>query len=784
MTLRKFIRLPQLTALRIAMFFAVVFLVLGFYQEVVHAFRFHFLEQIEYKALDSFFLFRGQIHPQKEDVAIVAIDEKSIEYWGRWPWDRQKHALLLRRLGELGVKAAAYDIVFSEPEESGRLQLIRRMRERVSDATAIDCPPGEGNDCAVAKARGELWSWLSGQERAYDFDRSFADAIGDVSKKGMNVVLGYFFFRSAGELADLDPQVLKLGDKVIESSKFTSIIDADFDTARLLAPVGVRPNLPIFTEQARWQSFFNMIPDRDGVFRRAPMFMRRGEGFYPSLSLGLLAAWTGQTPLLEAGERRVAERYGSSENVRLTVGDYEIPIDDEGNFVIKYYGRQRTFKHYSVADIMEGTVTKADLGGKAVLIGATALAVYDLRNTPVDENFPGVEIHANVFANVQNQDFLRRPNWVKAIELLIYLGLGAVMGLALAHLRLTTGLLVTLFVWVGLNIVAYYVMFLNGYWMKIIVPTLEIYTIFIAVSVFRYVTEEREKGKIRKAFQQYLSPLVVEQVTADPDKLRLGGEKRDMTVVFSDIRGFTTISEKLKPEELVALLNEYLTPMTDLVFRYEGTIDKYMGDAIMAFWGAPLVQENHAELACRTALAMLEELHVLQKQWAERGLPFLDIGIGLNSGMMSVGNMGSSQRFDYTVMGDNVNLGSRLEGINKEYRTNIICSEFTYGKVDGKILCRELDAVRVKGKLEPVHIYEVLGQAVERATFQPLIDAFAIGLKAYRDQRWADAEEQFKHCLELRPNDGPSLVYLDRVAMLRDDPPGENWDGVWVMKTK
>jgi len=270
----------------------------------------------------------------------------------------------------------------------------------------------------------------------------------------------------------------------------------------------------------------------------------------------------------------------------------------------------------------------------------------------------------------------------------------------------------------------------------------------------------------------------------DPSKLKLGGDKKHLSVLFSDIRGFTTVSESLTPEELVHLLNEYLTAMTDIVFKYDGLLDKYMGDAIMAVYGAPLDQPDHAERACRTALDMMEQLKILQKKWESEGKPVLNIGIGVNSGDMVVGNMGSEMRFDYTVMGDSVNLGSRLEGINKEYGTNIVISEFTYNEVKDRLICRELDSVRVKGKLLPVKIYELLGDRKDEEKWGPLLRSFDEGLAAYKGQRWDEATGAFRNVLKIHLEDGPAGIYVIRCAALKANPPEGDWDGVFTMTKK
>jgi len=308
---------------------------------------------------------------------------------------------------------------------------------------------------------------------------------------------------------------------------------------------------------------------------------------------------------------------------------------------------------------------------------------------------------------------------------------------------------------------------------------------YLGITGYRYWTEEREKKKIRGAFQYYLTASVVEQMLKNPDKLRLGGEKKDLTVLFSDIRGFTTISEHMPPETLVKFLNEYLTKMTDIVFKYDGLLDKYIGDAIMAIWGAPLDQPDHAHRACYTALEMVDALGVLQKKWTAEGMPLLNIGIGINAGPMVVGNMGSSRRFDYTVMGHSVNLGSRLEGLNKVYKTNIIVSEMTYERVKEEILGRELDSVRVVGMDQPVRIYELIVRRSQASAEQKVrVDEFQAALAHYKDRQWPGALRAFQAILEKQPQDGAAKLYVERCKTLEKNPPPMDWSGVYNLTTK
>ncbi|MDX9732357.1 MAG: adenylate/guanylate cyclase domain-containing protein, partial [Bdellovibrionales bacterium] len=335
-----------------------------------------------------------------------------------------------------------------------------------------------------------------------------------------------------------------------------------------------------------------------------------------------------------------------------------------------------------------------------------------------------------------------------------------------------------------------HILFADGYVVNISLPILTVFAVFVSTTSYKYFTEERKKRALKGTFAKYVSPAVVDEILKDPENIELGGKKVELTVMFSDVRGFTTISEKLDPRALSDLLNSYLTPMTDLVFETRGTLDKYMGDAIMAFWGAPIHFDDHAERAAHCALLMIKKLKELQQDYATRGLPAIDIGIGLNTGDMSVGNMGSNTVRSYTVMGDSVNLGSRLEGINKEYGTRIIVSEFTHAKIAKNYVTREVDWVRVKGKVQPVRIFELIGtkspmsDLAASSEMLALLPDFETGFRLYHQRNFAEAVTAFTQALNAKPDDFCSQLYIDRCQEYLDNPPPLDWDGVYTMKTK
>ncbi|MBI2370849.1 MAG: CHASE2 domain-containing protein, partial [Deltaproteobacteria bacterium] len=445
--------------------------------------------------------------------------------------------------------------------------------------------------------------------------------------------------------------------------------------------------------------------------------------------------------------------------------------------LINYAGPQRSFPHYSVADVLAGKVPPEALRDKMVLVGATAIGIYDMRVVPFGGDYPGVEVHANVIDNILHQQYLQRPGWAAAADVAAILLLALALGLLLRRLRPLPGLglaVAALVLWTY----ASYFAFTQGYWLSEVYPGLSVVLSYLGVTVYRFMGEEREKRVVKEAFQTYVSAAVVDEMLRDPGKLKLGGDKQVLTVLFSDIRGFTPVSERLAPDLLVRLLNEYFTEMTDVIFRQEGLLDKYIGDAVMAVFGAPLPQPDHPARACETALGMVEALRGLHPRWAAEGLPQLRARVGVNTGPMVVGNLGSERRFEYTVVGDSVNLAARLEQLNNVYGTDIIIGEATREAVADRFICRELDLVRVKGKTEQVRVYELLGRQGENGAWRERIALFEAALQAYRQGQWAEALALWEKLLALVPDDTPSQVFAERCRRLLREPP-RSWDPCW-----
>ena len=779
-------------------------------------------------------------------VVIAAVDEAAIARFGRFPWDRRVLASLVDKLDAVGVKAIGLDMSLSDEDLGGQFAGAKRYRRRFEDislaapqnraaierfdeteseiagaASALqllnrkvkpDAEPiyqtakGRLADGAQKLAASrETFDTLVKQHEAYgaeldhdlggqDPDTVMGEAVGRAAGK---VVLGVVLLTEP-ELRDLHPQdgeeqARRLSAMQIHQPEWRERPDSQISTPLKLTwakqYAGLRSPLTQILKSAKWIGSFNSLPDFDGVIRRTALTMRVGDRYYPSLDTSLAAIALGLEPQDVIPVTQTPEEGALLDFVDFG-GKLRVPVDGRGLMTINYLGKDRTFENYSIADIMDGK-KDADLRDKIVLVGATAQGTFDQRVTPLNKITSGVETHANVVENLLSGRFLRRGLGVDLVEV----GLALVLALAFAFLFARVKVKSVLPV-LALSAAAVWacvsVAFWAGYEVFAALPLAELGTMFMLVTVYRYATEEKDKRQLRKAFQLYLNPEVMEEMLEQPQNLQLGGREADLTVLFSDIRGFTAIAEKLRPKELVQLLNEYLSPMTDIVFRKRGTLDKYIGDAVMAFFGAPVHMEMHAANGCDAALEMIEALQRLRQKWRieSPSFPEVDVGIGINSGPMVVGNMGSSQRFNYTVMGDNVNLASRLEGLNKEYGTQIVVTERTLSaaraalKDDLAYTVRELDWVQVQGKDEPVRIFELRGRGAPSTEELPLLNGYAQGLSLYRVGNFAEARLQFDSLLERFGRDGPSALMRSRCDRMLAQPPKKSWDGVFRMEHK
>jgi adenylate cyclase len=517
------------------------------------------------------------------------------------------------------------------------------------------------------------------------------------------------------------------------------------------------------------------------------MVRYQDQDFFPSLAMQVLREYE------KIPDQEIAAYISENGLERIQFGRHNLQPWHDGSVLINYAGPYHTYQHYSMWDVLNGTVPPETFKNKIVLVGGTALGIGDLRSTPFekqDAGYMGVEVHANIIDNLLHSDergrsFLTRGLHEEIIDTGFILLFGLVFGFWFSRVK---PLYSTISVFLTLGAFAWlvYLSFARwGLWLSCVVPAGTLVANYAVITSFRMIFEEGEKRKIRKTFSQYLSPGVISLIEKDPAKyIRPGGETKELTVMFSDIRGFTTLSEGLTADELVQLLNEYLGEMTEVIFHNLGTLDKYIGDAIMAFWGSPYPQTDHAYRACACALEMVRALEKLNARWLAEGRKQIAIGVGLNTGPVNVGNMGSAKRLAWTVMGDNVNLASRLEGITKEYRCRIVIGEGTYQEIADQFVCRDLDKIRVKGKLQPVTIYELLDFAAEKKKYEPLLSCFDHAMEAYREHNWQEAASRLGEMLTRFPDDGAAQVFLERVSEFLQNAPEPDWDGVYVMKTK
>src|SRR3989338_1956463 len=471
---------------------------------------------------------------------------------------------------------------------------------------------------------------------------------------------------------------------------------------------------------------FSVITDDDGAIRKVPLIVRYEDTLFPPLSMQMIKEY------LETDISFVIQDYGVDE---VQLGDIAIPTDEYGSLLINYYGPQKMFPHYSITDIIHDRIPENLLKDKIILVGPTALGIYDLRITPFQKNYPGVEIHATIIDNILHQNFIIRPEWMAVYDLTAILLIGIILSLLLPRLKALYAGGVILIIAVAHLGLTYYFFIDKGLWINIVYPIIEIASVYVGITVYRYATEEKEKRFIKGAFSQYLAPAVINQLIDNPKMLELGGEEKVLTAFFSDIKGFSTFSERLTPKELVHLLNIYLTEMTDIVLENGGTVDKFVGDAIVAFFGAPVSYRDHAKMACYASLDMQKKSVELRERWKKEGHPEIYTRIGLNTGPMVVGNMGTTRKMNYTIMGDAVNLASRLEGANKPYGTYIMIGEPTYLAAKDYIEARELDSIRVMGKREPVKVYELIARKgkLDRANTS-VIESYNKGLSYYKIQ--------------------------------------------------
>ena len=689
------------------------------------------VQQLEAQLLDLRFRLRPEA-PPSNDVVLVLIDDPSIREVGRWPWSRSVIADALTRLAAAGARTIGIDLLLAEPEVSEvPAAWLDRLREVLNSA---DGQGASGFD--VERVLARFLDRLSG-------DAAFAAQM----RAAGNVVLPFSFgFSGPSDASPPEPP------PALETTAFRIVYGPGpareilpLVATRLLAPI------PQLAQAAASLGHGNVRLDRDGAARFEFPAVAYGENVYPSVALEVARQH------LEVPRDQIRVELGRG----VWLGDRLVPTDDLTRLVVSYR-RPGRFRTVSFAQILADDIPAAEFAGKVVLIGGSAAGIGDSFVTPFTGVMPGIERHATVIDNILRRDFVVRRN----DTVLLDLGFLVLGGLVIGRLAQRSGLLgpslglgALVAVVLAANLFAF---FEFGRWLNLFLPLLSIVAIYTAVVLYKYFIGERQERQLRAAFKHYLSPTLVEQVARDPALLQLGGEQKELTVLFADVRDSTQLGGKLPPAAFAQLLNEVMDTLTAVLFAHDGMLDKFTGDGLVAVFGAPLPQPDHPLRACRAALAMLNQLAPVQARWARPELPPLDVGIGINTGSMLIGNMGSKERFSYTVIGDEANLGARLEAANKDFQTRILISEATWQRVKDEIAARDLDVVTFRGMARPVRVFEVVGTYPLAGDQARRLDAFEAGLAAWRRQRWSEAKARFEQVLAVTPDDRPSQIYVER----------------------
>ena len=690
------------------------------------------LEDFEAQTLDFRYFVKFFVGSSAEDrapieeIVIVDIDSRSLYKLGRYhQWPRSYHARVVDYLSGGGASAVFFDVIFAEPD-----------RDPEEDRRLVEATAKAGNVYYVLS--------FSPADSANFLYEMVEDPVAAVKP-------------DAGHPLEGPPPT-------------------DFPSAQRVE----HPFLDLM-KAARGVAAVNWVTPGDRVVRRFPLFQVFCGRLYPAIGLRMAVDYVQKA----VGLNQVAVRPLPGKAIVLEVPGgtalLEIPVDRRGGMWIKYKGPFKTFRYVSYYDVLERRLPARFFEGKIVMIGASAAGLGDLSSVPFQSAYPRVEIHASVLYNILQEDFLVRHG--RGTALLTLLAFGLVVALLAVSVRPFWSVIGAMVLGTGYFFLALFLFEWGDLWIEMVRPGLTLMMAFACAMIYRYVAEEREKRQIRGAFQHYVSREIIDEILKDPDQLK--PRKRVLSVLFSDIKGFSRISESLDPNELTELMNEYLGEMTKLVFKYNGTLDKYVGDMVVAIYGAPISYHDHEKMACNTALEMVAHLKVLSERFRSEGRPSVDAGVGINTGPMTVGNMGSEVRFAYTVLGDNVNLASRLEGLSRYYRNNIIIGEDTWNAVSDEFVGRPLDLVQVKGKQKPTKIYELIGrrgEVSEDALEQ--IRLFEEGLALYFARRWDEAIDLFEEVRSRNPQDNPAEVYLERCQDFKEHPLPEDWNGVWVMETK
>jgi adenylate cyclase len=702
-----------------------------------------YLNSFDSKIVDTYFSLRG-VQEISGDVVIVDLDEKSLSELGQWPWQRVKVATILQNLTEAGAGIIGLDIVFAEKDNS-------------SPKNVADFLGQMGVDLGIETDFKDM-----------DYDAILAETISNTP-----TVVGHVFEMETGK-RDAEDIFINIPATYIESNIVNDL---------LIKPQSALLNIPVLQDASFSSGYFNIQPDLDGITRNASLLMKYMDDIYPSLSFEMYRIYTQQDQVEVVHNEIGVEGIVLGENI--------IPTDRYGRIFINHHGPGRTFKYISASDVYFGTFDPADVEGKFILVGTSATGLLDVRATPFDSLIPGVEVHANIIESLISQDYITRLSWAEEADILMIAGLGILSGIILSF----TGPVMTLLLAVGMigGVFGFtYHMFANeGTLINIIFPLLTVISVTFTSIIISYFLEMKQKEMIKGKFASKVSPAVMEDIINSGDTDVLAGKEKEVTVFFSDVRGFTSISEAMpSAAHLIEYLNEYMDPMVDCILKTDGTIDKFIGDAIMAYWNAPQDVEDHADKALIATINQLRAIVPLNEKLKAEGKPLIDIGIGLNTGIATVGEMGSTGRSDYTVIGDPINLGARLESLCKSYGARVIISEFTKNQLKQNYIIKELDMVKVKGKTEPVKIYEVMDfytdyEHHDKNRIIQEVEDFNRAVGLYRDSKFEEALDVFKQVdsREDKCNKKVCATYIERCEHYIQEPP-VNFDGVFTHTTK
>lgn len=714
------------------------------------AYFYSFVNRIDGVIYDSLVKLNFQKRQQTARVVIIDIDDYSIQSQGRWPWPRDKFVTLLNNLKKAGVTVVGFDIVFSEAEINYAQGLKNKLIQ-------IDYPK--------PPQLSQIITFLNEVSKKVDNDQAFASAL-----RVNDVVLGYLFHHDASIRKGVLPKPLLNG-----KSEF-------IDASALSIPAfqGYNGVLELLLKAAPNSGFVSNIPDVDGVIRQGLLLANYDNQLYSSLALSLVMRYL----LVDKLELVTHVTLGKQVLYGINVGGIFIPTNNHGQMLIPFWDSSQTIPSYSASDIIENKIPSQELEGAIVLVGSSMVLLADLHASPVSQSFPGVEMVANMVSGMLGHQTIKEFNWSTAQGLIVLVLTGAFFAILFPFLSPLALLITYVISIISILVTAFFLVAYSNYYVATTILLFSVTLLAIINFMYDFILERLQKNKIRRLFDMYVPPSYVKEIMENPEKYSMDGENREMTVFFADIRGFTTLSESLDASEVKHLLNEFFTPITNIIFNHQGTIDKYVGDMVMAFWGAPLADHEHPYHAIQAVLDMRLHLTEINNTLIQQNLPSISLGMGLSTGMMNVGDMGSSFRRSYTVIGDEVNLASRLQDLTKYYQVDILASETTRANQDA-FLWRPIDKVTVKGRQKAVIIYEPLGyyQDASPQVLEELHD-LEQGLSAYYKQDWSTAKKYFKKLASLYSNTYLYQIYLKRVEEFYLNPPAKNWDGSFIYTQK